>query len=462
MKKPAKILIVDDEHNTREAMARYLRTRFDISTAADGGEAIELLKHENFDLVLTDLRMPKADGMSVLEAATSKANRPACILLTAYGSIDDAVAAVKKGAFDFVTKPVKLDKLEAVINAAVTARQSIEKNSKSDTTSADTAQDSPNVIIPSGIVLPENNPSNPMTKVMALVKTVAPTRSTVLLTGESGTGKEVFARMIHDQSGRTGYFVPVHCAALTATLLESELFGYEKGAFTGAAEQHKGRFEIADHGTLFLDEIGEIDPPTQVKLLRVLETRSFERVGGNQTIKVDARLIAATNRNLRKMVSEGTFREDLFYRLSVVNLDLPPLRNRKCDIPGLIYSFIAEFAKENGRNVNDITPEAMAKLVDYPWPGNIRELRNCIECMVVLAQDTKLRIEDIPESISNHENPVSPGTTALLPEPEIETFENSERKLIEKALAECNGNRTQAAKLLGISRRTLHRRLAEQ
>lgn len=225
-----------------------------------------------------------------------------------------------------------------------------------------------------------------MTKVMSLVKTVAPTRSTVLLTGESGTGKEVFARMIHDWSGRTGYFVPVHCAALTATLLESELFGYEKGAFTGAAERHKGRFEVADHGTLFLDEIGEIDPATQVKLLRVLETRSFERVGGTETIKVDVRLVAATNRDLRKMVSEGTFREDLFYRLSVVNLELPPLRDRKSDIPGLIHSFIAEFARENERDVTGIAPDALAELIAYPWPGNIRELRNCIECMVVLAR----------------------------------------------------------------------------
>ena len=463
MKDSARILIVDDEHNTREAMARYLRLRFNVATAADGGEAIELLKHEDFDLVLTDLRMPKADGMSVLEATASKANRPACILLTAYGSIGDAVAAVKKGAFDFVAKPVKLDKLEVVIDAALAARRKAaeDKAAQAEATVAATA---PAVAAPPpGIVLPTDDPANPMTKVMSLVKTVAPTRSTVLLTGESGTGKEVFARMIHDWSGRrTGYFVPVHCAALTATLLESELFGYEKGAFTGAAERHKGRFEVADHGTLFLDEIGEIDPATQVKLLRVLETRSFERVGGTETIKVDVRLVAATNRDLRKMVSEGTFREDLFYRLSVVNLELPPLRDRRSDIPGLIHSFIAEFARENERDVAGIAPDALAELVAYPWPGNIRELRNCIECMVVLARDKILRKSDIPEAVRNHENPVPPGSAVPASEPGIETFENSERKLIEKALAECNGNRTQAAKLLGISRRTLHRRLAEQ
>lgn len=461
MKDTARILIVDDEHNTREAMARYLRLRFNVTTAADGGEAIELLKHEDFDLVLTDLRMPKADGMSVLEATASKANRPACILLTAYGSIGDAVAAVKKGAFDFVAKPVKLDKLEAEIDTALAARRKAGKNAETEA-AAETAPGAAAAAPAPGIVLPTDDPANPMTKVMSLVRTVAPTRSTVLLTGESGTGKEVFARMIHDWSGRTGYFVPVHCAALTATLLESELFGYEKGAFTGAAERHKGRFEVADHGTLFLDEIGEIDPATQVKLLRVLETRSFERVGGNETIKVDVRLIAATNRDLRKMVSAGTFREDLFYRLSVVNLELPPLRDRKSDIPGLIHSFIAEFARENGRDVTGIAPDALAELVAYPWPGNIRELRNCIECMVVLAGEKILRQADIPEAIRNHENPLPPGSAAPAPEPEVETFENSERKLIEKALAECNGNRTQAAKLLGISRRTLHRRLAEQ
>ena len=446
------ILIVDDEHNTREALARYLKGRFSVTTAADGEMAIELLKERNFDLVLTDLRMPNADGMSVLEATRSKADRPLCILLTAYGSIGDAVAAVKQGAFDFVPKPVKLDKLEEVIDAALASRR---------------AAAAPEVAAPeteaageeSDLVFPVPGSADPMGRIMEMVATVAPTRSTVLLTGESGTGKEVIARLIHDRSGRTGYFVPVHCAALASTLLESELFGYEKGAFTGASERRKGRFELADHGTIFLDEIGEIDAATQVKLLRVLESRSFERVGGTETVKVDVRLIAATNRDLRKMVAEKSFREDLFYRLSVVNLELPPLRERRVEIPVLIHRFIAEFARDNQREVDGIEPDALARLVHYDWPGNIRELRNCIECMVVLAKGRKLSVADIPENIREARPVVPEEKTKELP---VGTFEATERELIEKALAECNGNRTAAAKLLGISRRTLHRRLAEK
>lgn len=446
------ILIVDDEHNTREALARYLKGRFSVTTAADGEMAIELLKERNFDLVLTDLRMPNADGMSVLEATRSKADRPLCILLTAYGSIGDAVAAVKQGAFDFVPKPVKLDKLEEVIDAALASRRAAAapEAAAPETEAAGEESD---------LVFPVPGSADPMGRIMEMVATVAPTRSTVLLTGESGTGKEVIARLIHDRSGRTGYFVPVHCAALASTLLESELFGYEKGAFTGASERRKGRFELADHGTIFLDEIGEIDAATQVKLLRVLESRSFERVGGTETVKVDVRLIAATNRDLRKMVAEKSFREDLFYRLSVVNLELPPLRERREEIPVLIHRFIAEFARDNQREVDGIEPDALARLVHYDWPGNIRELRNCIECMVVLAKGRKLSVADIPENI-REARPVVPEEKTK--ELTVGTFEATERELIEKALAECNGNRTAAAKLLGISRRTLHRRLAEK
>lgn len=446
------ILIVDDEHNTREALARYLKGRFSVTTAADGEMAIELLKERNFDLVLTDLRMPNADGMSVLEATRSKADRPLCILLTAYGSIGDAVAAVKQGAFDFVPKPVKLDKLEEVIDAALASRRAVAAPEAAALETEAAGEES-------DLVFPVPGSADPMGRIMEMVATVAPTRSTVLLTGESGTGKEVIARLIHDRSGRTGYFVPVHCAALASTLLESELFGYEKGAFTGASERRKGRFELADHGTIFLDEIGEIDAATQVKLLRVLESRSFERVGGTETVKVDVRLIAATNRDLRKMVAEKSFREDLFYRLSVVNLELPPLRERREEIPVLIHRFIAEFARDNQREVDGIEPDALARLVHYDWPGNIRELRNCIECMVVLAKGRKLSVADIPENI-REARPVVPEEKTK--ELTVGTFEATERELIEKALAECNGNRTAAAKLLGISRRTLHRRLAEK
>lgn len=454
--KKVRILIVDDEHNTREALSRYLKLRFDVTTAEDGGVAIELLRHEDFDLVLTDLRMPKADGMSVLEAAAGKACRPACVLLTAYGSITDAVAAVKKGAFDFVPKPVKLDKLEEVINAALEARSKSMPIDDAVPQSVKVAASPVEAEAENKLVLPENS-DNPMYKVMEIVDVVAPTRSTVLLTGESGTGKEVVARLLHDRSGRTGYFVAVNCAALTPTLLESELFGHEKGAFTGANEQRKGRFERADHGTLFLDEIGEIDAATQVKLLRVLESRSFERVGGTEPIKVDIRLIAATNRDLRKMVADKEFREDLYYRLSVVNLELPPLRERTGDIPRLIDQFIKEFSADNGRAVSKVAPDALKILCEYPWPGNIRELRNCIENMVVRTIGDTLKSDVIPEEIRERRMIASTSsgeTSSVMP-----TLEDTEWAEIEKALAVCNGNRTRAAELLGISRRTLHRRL---
>ena len=437
-----KILIVDDEAPTREALLRYLRRNFQVKAAADGAEAIEYITSENFDLVLTDLRMPRADGMSVLEAVQGKTPKPCCILLTAYGSITDAVKAVKAGAFDFVAKPIKLEKLDEVIAQALASRPAL------------TAKEESSPAEGSGALSPA------MAKVMEVAVTVAPSKSTVLLTGESGTGKEVMARKIHDLSGRTGLFVPVHCAALNANLLESELFGHEKGAFTGAESRQRGRFEIAAGGTVFLDEIGEIDALTQVKLLRVIESRSFERVGGTEQIKTDARLIAATNRDLRKMVAEGTFREDLFYRLSVVNLQLPPLRERRNEIPALANKFLQEFATENNRNITGFTPEAMNVLTQAAWQGNIRELRNTVEYMVVTSTTSELGIENLPEQFrtippeSKPESEPEPASSPL-------SLEANNYELIRQALKQCNGNRMAAAKLLGISRRTLYRRLAE-
>ena len=434
-----KILIVDDEAPTREALLRYLRRNFQVKGAADGAEAIEYIRSEEFDLVLTDLRMPRADGMSVLEAVQGKTPPPLCILLTAYGSISDAVKAVKAGAFDFVAKPIKLEKLDEVISQALASRP------------------------PRQTLTPEKEKaalclSAAMEKVMELAATVAPAKSTVLLTGESGTGKEVMARRIHDLSGRTGLFVPVHCAALNANLLESELFGHEKGAFTGAESRQRGRFEIAEGGTVFLDEIGEIDAQTQVKLLRVIESRSFERVGGTEQIKTDARLIAATNRDLRKMVAEGTFREDLFYRLSVVNLQLPPLRERKEEIPGLAEQFLKEFAADNERNIKGFSSELLETLVNAPWPGNIRELRNTVEFMVVTSTAEELGINNLPPDFRKSPAPPTQGDASA---PGGLSLEENNFELIKQALKQCGGNRTAAAKLLGISRRTLHRRLAE-
>ena len=447
-KRPA-LLIVDDEFNTRETLCEFLGRKFEVSDAGNGNDAIKLLQQRDFDVILTDLRMPEADGMSVLEAAASKARRPKCIMMTAYGSINDAVKAMKNGAFDFITKPIKLAKLEEVIAAAL--RSSTPEEAIPEPSPADGAAQLPRN--GGGFLLPVSE-KDPMFEVYRTASTVAPSKTNVLLLGESGTGKEVVARYIHDNSRRTGLFVAVHCAALSPTLLEDELFGHEKGAFTNAVAMRRGRFELADHGTIFLDEIGEIDAATQVKLLRVLETRSFERLGGTETVSSDFRLIAATNRNLKAMVASGEFREDLYYRLSVVDLALPPLRERKSEIPALVDGFIREFAGENMKNVSGIEPEAVKKLQNFNWPGNIRQLRNCVEKMVVLAAGEILTVADVPQ--------LEPGAEAE--DKNIVTvdplnLENSEKELIRKALAECGNNRAAAARKLGISRRTLYRKL---
>ncbi|MBE6356702.1 MAG: sigma-54-dependent Fis family transcriptional regulator [Lentisphaerae bacterium] len=446
------LLIVDDEFNTRETLLEFLGRKFDTIGAANGAEAVKLLQQRDFDVVLTDLRMPEADGMSVLDAAKSKAKRPKCVMMTAYGSITDAVQAMKNGAFDFITKPIKLSKLEQIIAAALKSVPA-EKSPVDDPAAAFARE-----VIPendSGFVLPGMGKNDPMKLVYDTALAVAPGRSSVLLLGESGTGKEVIARYIHDHSNRTGLFVPVHCAALTATLLEDELFGHEKGAFTNAVAMRRGRFELADHGTIFLDEIGEIDAVTQVKLLRVLETRQFERLGGSETVSSDFRLIAATNRDLKAMVDQGEFREDLYYRLCVVDLHLPPLRERKGEIPALAEAFVREFAGENMKDVSGISPEALAELAAYDWPGNIRELRNCVEKMVVLTGNKRIEKSDVPEFAAVPA--VNSGKSSVDPL----NLENSEKELIRKALAECGNNRAAAARKLGISRRTLYRKLEE-
>lgn len=449
------ILIVDDELHTREALERYLHSRFDVTGAEDGATAIELLKDRDYDLVLTDLRMPGADGMSVLDATLSKAKRPPCVVFTAYGTIENAVAAVKAGAFNFVTKPVKLEQLDEVIDAALAtgsaSRPSLAASSPSQNPTA-----SGRMVI---------GTSSAMQRIFALVRDAAPSRINILITGESGTGKEVIARAIHDASGRRGLFVPVHCAALPENLLESELFGHEKGAFTGAVELRKGRFELADGGTIFLDEIGEIEPSIQVKLLRVLETRCIERIGGHEQIHCDARLVAATNRNLKEMVAEGTFREDLYYRLEGINIEMPPLRERRDDIPDLTLRFIESAAAENDRDVSGITPQAQQILNSYCWPGNIRELRHCVERMVVLTHGDRLDVADIPEDVRDgrcgnvSRVPSGGGDAGHHSAVSVPKLKESERDLIMRTLELCGGNRTKAASQLGISRRTLLRRL---
>ena len=439
------ILIVDDERNTRDALARYLRPKYEITIAEDGIRGINLIQRNDYDLILTDLRMPGADGMGVLDAALKKKSPPPCIVFTAYGSIETAVNAVKGGAFDFVTKPVNLDRLEIVINRALESKMLKDENRM-------LRKKLRNEFEIDSIVAK----SAPMQEVLETVRQVAPTRSTVLITGESGSGKEVIAQAIHQLSGRKGAIMAVHCAALPPTLLESELFGHEKGAFTGAVEQKKGRFELADNGTLFLDEIGEIEPQIQVKLLRVLETRTFERVGGVEQVFTDTRLISATNRDLRNMVAEGKFREDLFYRLDVVNIHIPPLRERQEDIPILVKTFIDEFAEDNGKGQQSISEEALNALCNYKWPGNIRELRNCIERMVVLSRGPLLQLDNVPVGIRGG----NIDALAAISSPTLD-LDRNEKMLILKALEECNGNRTNAAEKLGISRRTLHRKLKE-
>ncbi|MBR4370801.1 MAG: sigma-54-dependent Fis family transcriptional regulator, partial [Victivallales bacterium] len=381
-----KILVIDDEKNTRDGLREALADDYDVLLAEDGIKGLALLDaNPDVCIALTDLRMPGMDGMDFIRNVTSRKNAPLIIMLTAYGSVQTAVEALKVGAYDYLSKPVDLDNLEMMLERGMKVlRDRAEKNGAANEGGA------VNII----------GSSSAMTAVLDSIRQVAATKATVLVTGESGTGKELVAQAIHKLSPRANKpFRPVHCAALSENLLESELFGHEKGAFTGANERVAGRFEMADGGTLFLDEIGEISLAVQVKLLRVLETHQFERVGGSETLTVDVRVVAATNRDLRAMVEQGTFREDLFYRLNVVNIRIPPLRERREDIPEILDYYLKKSAADNGKDVSDISPEALGVLMAYDWPGNVRELRNCVERMVVFARGTTLTMTDVPADI---------------------------------------------------------------
>ena len=445
MSERATILIVDDEKNTRDGLARALRDEYAVAVAENGQRALEWLETRHADVVLSDLRMPGMDGLALLTRLLGRDPKPVLILLTAYGNIETAVEAMKRGAYDFLAKPVNLDRLELLLKRALAERRLGAENQRLKA-QLDAKYGFENII----------GTSAAMQEVFETIRQAAPTRATVLIQGESGTGKELVARALHQCSPRAqGPFIPVHCAALAPTLLESELFGHEKGAFTGAVERRRGRFELADGGTLFLDEIGEIDPALQVKILRVLEERKFERVGGTETVSVDVRLVAATNRDLKQLVEEGKFREDLFYRLYVVNLSLPPLRKRDGDIVLLAQHYLKALAAENGKMVTGITAEAMDALAAYGWPGNVRELRNVIERMVVLGSGEKLTVRDLPAALRAAGGRPGPGARAG------NLLRDSERNLIEEALRRNKGSRTRAAVELGISRRTLHRKLNE-
>ena len=448
------LLIVEDERATREGLRSALEEEFDVYTAAGKTEALAILKTEPIKVLLTDLRLGGDSGMDLLDAALALPEPPVAIMMTAYGSVDTAVEAMRRGAWHFVTKPLNLDEVEMQLKRALRSR-SLETENKELTQQVRKTHKLDRLIGKSAAI----------GKVSELIQQVAATRATVLIEGESGTGKEVVATTLHHLSGRpTAKLVTVHCAALSAQLLESELFGHEKGAFTGASQRRIGRFEQADGGTLFLDEIGEIDANTQVKLLRVLSERSLERVGSNSPIKVDVRVIAATNKNLREMVDRGTFREDLYFRLNVVKIEMPPLRARREDIVLLANSFLQEFAKENDRPVKPLTDAAMDLLLAYDWPGNVRELRTAIEHGVVMSNDAVIDTHHLPQFLLFRRGPAADST----PLPKITLDANAEFNLheletntIRSALSSAGGNRTHAADLLGVSRRTLQRKLKE-
>src|SRR5450432_3245684 len=439
------LLIVDDEKTTRDGLRAALEDRYDVYVAEDAKAAMELLECENFDVMLTDFRLPNEDGMKLIARAKSLSKPPICILMTAYGSEELAVDAMKRGADDYIAKGrLQIDELEMRIARAL-KQQNLETENVSLRKQLDSKFGLENIIGESPV----------MKEIFEVVQQVAPTRATILVTGESGTGKELIAKAVHQLSPRAKQpFVAVHCAALAPTLLESELFGHEKGAFTGAHERRIGRFEQAQGGTLFLDEIGEIDATIQVKLIRFLGERTFERVGSNKTMTADVRLIAATNKNLEELVKAGKFREDLFFRLRVVEINLPPLRERAGDIPLLAQSFLREFANENDKPVNDFTADALQLLMNHPWPGNVRELRTAMEHAVVLCRGEKISARDLPPSMRGGRM----DETQLLQRNDL-TVKEAEKQLMVRALKETNGNRTVAAKKIGMSRRTFHRKL---
>jgi DNA-binding NtrC family response regulator len=443
------VLIVDDEKTQREGLRDALEDHYDVYLADSAHAALELLEREHFDVLLTDFRMPNEDGMKLIKRAKSLPKPPICILMTAYGSEELAVQAMKSGADDYVAKGrMQIDELEMRI-ARVLRQQKLEAENVSLRQQLHTKFGLENIV----------GQSEPMREIFEVVQQVAPSKATVLITGESGTGKELIAKAIHHLSPRSrAPMVTVHCAGLAPTLLESELFGHEKGAFTGAHERRVGRFEEAHGGTLFLDEIGEIDATLQVKLLRVLGERTFERVGSNKTLTADVRLLAATNKKLEELVRGGTFREDLYYRLKVVEIELPPLRARRQDIPLLAHTFMREFAKENDKPVKEFTSETMDKLMSYDWPGNVRELRTAIEHAVVLCRGERITLRDLPANVRGLGGSASTGMRRLLNEGEL-TVKEAEKQLIVRALKDCDGNRSAAAKKLGVSRRTLHRKL---
>jgi two-component system, NtrC family, response regulator len=443
-----RILIVDDEQNARAALKTILDEEgFETAEAADGEEALALISSFAPDVVLSDVRMPRMDGLTLLKSARAQESSAGFVMMTAFGTVEAAVEAMQAGAENFLLKPLEIKSVLVVLDKVLEKHRALKENE----TLRRRVQERfrfPNII--------GDGPE--LQSVFEVVKRVAPTKATVLVLGESGTGKELIAQILHEESGRKEKpFVKVNCAALSETLLESELFGHERGSFTGAAGRKEGRFELADGGTLFLDEIGDITPAIQIKLLRVLQEREFERVGGIQTLKIDVRIIAATNRDLAAEVKAGKFREDLFYRLNVVSLTLPFLRNRKGDIPALVSHFISKYCAAHNKQISGLAPGTLNVLLSHSWPGNIRELENAIERAVVLCPSFELTSDDLPPSLRGGRAQTS-DITAFVPGA---TMYEIEREAILRTMEMVEGSTTRAAEVLGVSVRTIQYRLKE-
>ena len=443
------ILVVDDEKYIREGLCDALGLDgYEGVEAEDGQQAWDILNKTPIDLVITDLRMPKMSGMDLLKRIYTTYPTIPVIVLTGHGTIEEAVDAMQNGAVDFLTKPVNLDHLSVLIKKCLSNKDLADKNQE-------LKQELDALKLRNGYTKIIGK-SQKVVKLLDTIQRIAGSKASVLITGESGVGKELVAQAIVNYSDRRDKpFVKVHCAALNANLLESELFGHVKGAFTGAVADKKGRFEMADGGTIFLDEIGEIDANTQIKLLRVLQEHEFEKVGGEKTLKTDVRVIAATNRNLEEEIKEGHFREDLYYRLNVVRLEVPPLRERKEDIYLLITEFLNQFNQENGKHIEGFSNEARNKIVNYDWPGNIRELRNCVESAVVMCRGNLIEASDLPLNIQQ----ASSDTTVEIPIGS--SMDEAEKAMILATVSYCKGNRSKAADMLGIGRKTLFRKLQD-
>ena len=440
------VLVVDDEKNIREGLAKLLEMEgYHAFPAADGREALEVLGRGDTDLVVTDLKMPGLPGEELLRQVQAAAPGLPVIILTGHGTIESAVAAMKQGAYDYLTKPVDMGRLVLLAGRAL-AEWEVKRQYREALAELQKRNQFSNII----------GKSEAMKKIFEVVQLVASSKASVLITGESGSGKEMIADAIHYNSERRDKpLIKVHCAALSETLLESELFGHERGAFTGAVARKRGRFELAHRGTIFLDEIGEVSQNVQIKLLRVLQDKSFERVGGEETIEADVRVIAATNRDLKEAIRQGDFREDVYYRLNVVNIHLPPLRERPEDIPLLLSAFLKEFAQSSGKRIDGIDAKARTVLYGYAWPGNVRELRNCIESAVVMCRSSQIAVEDLPPHIHTD---ADKNTIKLAPSLSLQ---EAEREIIRSTLLANNGNKTRTAEVLGIGRKTLHRKIQE-